>query len=174
MITEHDEGQHVKEVYARFGLALYHAQVLEHGLVNSLVFLDLVPSRGHRAHSRNDWGIAVDAFMDRHFETTMGRMMKALRDVAAVSADVETVLADALRRRNWLAHDFFRERATEFMSIPGREQMLHEVDECRACFEAADERLDEIVRPLRIQAGITDELIAQEYQRLLTGNKHVG
>ena len=171
MMHEHDEGEHVKEVYARFGLAVYCAQVLEHGLVNALLILALIPSRRHRARSRDEWEAAVDAFMNRHFQTTMGRMMKAIRDVTAVPSDVETLLGDALTRRNWLAHDFFRDRAREFMSIPGREQMLREVDECRACFEAADKRLDEIIRPLRVKAGITDELLAQEYQLMMTGRK---
>jgi hypothetical protein len=36
--------EHVKTVYAHFGLAVYLAQVLEHGLVNALVFVDLLPS----------------------------------------------------------------------------------------------------------------------------------
>ena len=31
-----NEDEHTKEVYARFGLAVYYAQVLEHGLVNAL------------------------------------------------------------------------------------------------------------------------------------------
>jgi len=148
--------------------------VLEHGLVNALLILDLIPSRRHLARSPDEWSTAVDAFMDRQFETTMGQMMKALRDVTPVPSDVESLLRDALRRRNWLAHDFFRERATEFMSTLGRQQMLSEVDECRACFEAADKRVDEIVRTLRIKAGITDELLAEEYQLMMGARKHHG
>jgi hypothetical protein len=34
-MSDHDQGEHVKEVCARFGLAVYCAQVLEHGLVNA-------------------------------------------------------------------------------------------------------------------------------------------
>lgn len=53
---KYDEYDHVKEVYARFGLAVYFAQVLEHGLVNALVILDLIPARCHLARSRDQWG----------------------------------------------------------------------------------------------------------------------
>jgi hypothetical protein len=158
MMTDDDKGEHVKEVYARFGLAVYCAQVLEHGL-NALVILELIPSRRHLTRSREEWEAEVDAFMDRHFEATMGRMMKNLRDVTPVGTELENLLHDALRRRNWLIHDFFRERATEFMSSSGREQMLHEVDECRDLFQTADERLETVVAPLRRKAGITDELL---------------
>lgn len=174
MMIEHDENEDVKEVYARFGLAVYYAQVLEHGLVNALVILGLIPSRRHLARSRDEWGAEVDAFMDRHFEVTMGRMMKNLRDVAQVRPDLESLLSDALKKRNWLVHDFFRERATEFMSSAGREQMLREVDESRNLFQTADKRLETIVGPLRKKAGITDELLARECQRMLREHKDDG
>jgi len=173
-MTEHDEDEQVKEVYARFGLAIYNAQVLEHGLVNALVILDLVPSRRHLARSPEEWEAAVDGFMDRHFEETMGQLMRALRDVIAVPADLEDLLREALKRRNWLAHDFFRERAAEFMNPTGMHQMLREVDECRACFEATDNRLEEIVRPIRSKAGITDELLESEYQRMVSDQNRDG
>jgi hypothetical protein len=48
-------GAHVKEVYARFGLAVYWAQVLERGVVNALVIVDLIPSRRHLARSAEEW-----------------------------------------------------------------------------------------------------------------------
>jgi len=165
-MNDHDHAEHLKEVYARFGMAVYCAQVLEHGLVNALVILDLIPSRDHLARSRDEWAAEVDAFMDRHFEATMGRMMKNLRDVTPVGTELESLLREALRRRNWLIHDFFRERATELISSAGRDQMLHEVDECRELFQTVDERLETIVAPLRRKLGITDELLEREYRRL--------
>jgi hypothetical protein len=174
IMRKHDEDEHVKEVYARFGLAVYFAQVLEHGLVNALVILDLIPSRRHLARSPDEWGAEVDAFMDRHFQATMGRLMRSLRAVTQVEADLEQLLNDALSKRNWLAHDFFRERATEFMTADGREQMLREADGCRDLFQSADKRLETIVAPLRKKAGITDELLAREYQRLLSARNDDG
>ena len=35
-MSDDDLSNHIKEVYARFGVAFYYAQVLEHGLVNAL------------------------------------------------------------------------------------------------------------------------------------------
>lgn len=173
-MTEQDDSEDVKEVYARFGLAVYFAQVLEHGVVNALVILDLIPSRRHLARSSEEWGAAVDGFMDRHFEATMGRMMKSLRDATQVSAELEGLLRGALKKRNWLVHDYFRERATEFMSSAGREQMLREVDECRDLFQTTDQRLESIVAPLRAKAGLTDELLEREYRRMLVRREHDG
>tara|TARA_R110001583_G_C5419106_1_gene387649 strand:- start:39 stop:200 length:162 start_codon:yes stop_codon:yes gene_type:complete len=50
-----DEGEHVKDVYAHFGLAMYLAQVLEHGIVNALVYTDLIPRRAKDIASSEQW-----------------------------------------------------------------------------------------------------------------------
>lgn len=174
MMNDSAIGEQVKEVYARFGLAFYHAQVLEHGIVNALVVLDLIPSRLHLAHSRTEWEVAVDEFTERHFEQTMGRLLRNLRSVTVAPSDLEGLLRDALKKRNWLAHDFFRERASEFLTPNGREQMLTEVDECRSLFEAADAALEDIVAPLRRTAGITDEMIERALQDMMPKSRRDG
>lgn len=164
MDTESDD---IKEVYARFGLALYYAQVLEHGIVNALVVVDLIPSRRHLARSKAEWEAAVDAFMGLHFEHTMGKLMYDLRSVSRIPTDLDDLLKRALRKRNWLAHEFFRERATEFFTSSGRDQMLTEVDKCCDLFKAADEALENVVKPLLSAAGITDEILEREYEAML-------
>jgi hypothetical protein len=161
-----DEDEQIKDVYARFGLAIYFAQVLEHGIVNALLVLGLIPTRRHLAPSKEDWAKEVDAFMDRHFEDTMGRLMNSLRSITTLGDDLESLLRKALGKRNWLVHDFFRERAEEFNSGAGRQEMLKEIDGCRELFQAADASLASTVRPLRSAQGITDEWIEQEMKRL--------
>lgn len=54
MMSQDEEDEHLKEVFARFGLAVYQAQVLERELLNALVIRDLVPSRRHLAHTDSD------------------------------------------------------------------------------------------------------------------------
>ncbi len=173
-MNEINETEHIKEVYARFGLAVYNAQVLEHGLVNALVILDLIPSRRRTARSQKEWESIIEAFLSHQFESTMGQLMRSLRDMASVPSDLEYIFQEALKRRNWLVHDFFRERSGEFMNSTGRNQMLREIEECRACFEAADNRLNELIVPIRIKAGISDELLEHEYQRFLTQHQNDG
>jgi hypothetical protein len=166
-----DDEDHVKEVYARFGLAVYCAQVLEHGLVNALVILDLIPNRRHLATSREQWGADVDAFMDRNFEVTMGRLLRKLHQVTQVPPNLEEQLKKALEDRNWLVHGYFRDRSDVFMSYAGREQMLQEIDDCRDRLVAADRRLEEITTPIRQRAGITDDVLEREYRRMLVESR---
>jgi len=166
-MDKNDIEEEVKEVYARFGLALYCAQVLEHGIVNALIVVDLIPSRRHRVRSIEEWESLLDSYADSHFALTMGKLVRDLRSVTPVSPDLEDLLGQALAKRNWLAHGFFRERATEFMDSSGREQMLTEIDECRAVFEAADQLIEVVLGPLRAAAGITDEIVERALEDLI-------
>lgn len=98
-------------------------------------------------------------------------MMKALRGVVEVPADLDGLLSKALTLRNWLAHDFFRERAVEFLNPAGRAQMLREVDDARSVFQEADKRLEQVVTPARIKAGITDEALGELRRGMLGPSK---
>lgn len=162
------ESEQIKDVYAHFGLAVYCGQVLEHGLVNALLVLDFIPSQRPRVRTRREWETTMDAFMDKRFEDTMGKLMKRLSAATTITPDLEGILLEALRKRNFLAHDFFRERAIDFMTFAGREQMLNEVDVCRELFKSADRALESILQPLRVQYGISDEALETEYQVMLT------
>ena len=70
--------EHFKTVYAHFGLAMYLAQVLEHGLVNALVYVDLLPSRAGKPLLRKQWESEYDSFTAGHFQTTLGKMIHSL------------------------------------------------------------------------------------------------
>ena len=94
-------------------------------------------------------------------------MMAALRDFTAVPPDVDLLLQKALRQRNWLMHGFFREQVNQFESPSGRDRMLEEIDACSATFRAADERLEEVIRPILAKDGITDELLEQTCRALV-------
>jgi hypothetical protein len=154
-----DDGtdEHVKTVYAHFGLALYLAQVLEHGLANALMCAGLLPRRAGKPVPRKQWEVEFDAFMDQQFEQTLGRLIQSLRTATSVPTDLENILADALKTRNFLAHHFFRERAESFMSRDGREKMIQELERAQKLFEVADERLSAVAKPLREKYGLSDE-----------------
>ena len=164
MDETYDEDEHVKEVYAYFGLAIYFSQVLEHGLVNSLVFLDLLPRRAGHPVPNEKWFKEFDAFMDQHFETTLGKMIRSLKNVISVPQDLESLLAVALEKRNFLAHHYFKDRSIEFMTKIGRDKMIIELQEARTLFKHADDQLDEVVRPLREHFGLTDEQFAKHFE----------
>src|SRR6266404_1191137 len=93
--------EHVKTVYAHYGLALYLAQCLEHGLANALVYIDLIPRKSQAVRTREEWTAEFDSFLGRSFEQTLGRLIRTLGEATAVPAELQGRLTSALRQRNW-------------------------------------------------------------------------
>jgi hypothetical protein len=162
----YDLSEHIKNVYAEFGLALYLAQVLEHGIVNALMVVDLLAKNAGHPMQRQKWIEEFDSFMDRHFAITLGKMINRLKELIEMPDDLESLLSDALSKRNYLAHHYFRERAEEFISYHGREQMVAELEDVQRLFRQADERLESILKPLRERYGISDEQLKRAFEGL--------
>ena len=163
-----DEDEHVKDVYAHFGLAMYLAQVLEHGIVNALVYTDLIPRRAKDIESSEQWVREFDDFMNGQFEHTLGKLIKVLTKHVPAPRSLEGDLRKALKKRNFLAHGFFREYSEAFMSFDGRNKMLMELEGAQSTFSEVDEKLEAVIRPYRIKVGFTDEHLQKEYEELLS------
>jgi predicted RNA polymerase sigma factor len=154
-----DDDSHTRETYAHFGLAMYLAQVLEHGLVNAMVVARLPePNRIQRS--------SIDDFMDQKFEQTLGRLIRDLRDFVEVPDEVGDQLAEALRTRNWLAHAYFRERAAQFLTRAGRNQMISELKDAQELFHRTYRALEDILAPIREKFGLTEETLQREIDRV--------
>lgn len=159
-------GDHNKTVYANFGLAMFLAQCLEHGLVNALIYLDLIPN--HRTvHTLQEWTDSFDGFMNKQFENTLGQLISRLRKISNVPNDLDSTLTEALKIRNWLAHDYFRERALEFVTEEGRTRMIEELERCQEKIHEADRLLDITVKPIREKHGFTDDRLKKAYEEMM-------
>lgn len=165
-----DEDLHHKEVYAYFGLAMYQAQVLEHGIVNALVYCDLIPNKAKIVKSKEEWATLFDTFMDSHFEKTLGRMIKALKITFPIAVELESKLTESLRLRNLLAHHYFKDRIHLFLSHEGREQMIGELSRAHEQFESTDSELELLIRPIREKHGFTDKVLQMAYEDFVNEN----
>lgn len=152
-----NEDEHHKEVYAYFGLAVYHSQVLESGLINALVALDFMPSNVHHITTKTDWSDKFDAFFDNRAALTMGNLIQALRKVTTVPDDLERQLKAALEKRKFLVHHYFRERIMLFTTERGRDEMIKDLEGYADSFIAADRALDENVQPIMARYGLTSQ-----------------
>lgn len=135
-----EEDYLTKEVYARYGLAMYFAQCIEHGIVNTLCYFDLLP------HAKpTDTVFEFDLFMDKHFATTMGKMIRSLEATTKVSTDLSALLNQTKNNRNFLAHNYFRERALEFKTKEGCLKMIEELKLIESQFNETDKALDKLI-----------------------------
>lgn len=156
-----DRDDLVRDTYAHFGLAMFQAQVLELGIVNAMVVARM-PERDRL--TRNE----IDQFMERQFKQTLGRLLHELSKYTELPRDLAQLLARALEQRNWLAHEYFRIRAEDFMTERGCLRMIGELGEAQALFKNAADLLDESLRAVRERFGVSDAEVALEVQRTLT------
>jgi hypothetical protein len=75
-----------------------------------------------------------------------------------VSEDFNIILLEAKEKRNFLAHDYFRERAYDFMTNEGCLGMIAELKSILQLLEDADQQLEKIVDPLRKKYNIKIKL----------------
>lgn len=155
----------IREVYARFGLAQYTAQVLEHGLVNALLILDLVP-KGPSFMCGEEWVRAVDVFFDAEFAKTFGNLVKRIEGTGKISVSLIELLKVCKSDRDVLAHRFFRDKAIDFATKQGRKNMIIACEDMIEKFSSADKKLSDEVRPVREKYGISDARMQQEYEKM--------
>lgn len=130
-----------REVFAKFGLALYAGQVLEHEIINLIVWSGI--STGTYA-SRDD----METEDVELFRKTMGKLKNVLMSRRIDLAHLEDELIRAVTLRNFLAHSYFRERVNAFANIEGRDQMIAELDRATAFFEHVDAQLTTFTRKI--------------------------
>ncbi|HEY2197488.1 MAG TPA: hypothetical protein VGH69_07290 [Mycobacterium sp.] len=153
-----DDGSRQHETYARYGLAMYFAQVFEHGLVNAIVLVRQV--NGHIA-DRADW----DRTFDVEFRRTASDLARRVGKYGGLSERERVLLERSVIERNRLAHRYFREHVEDSISAVGMQRMLDDADDARELFIRADtisERLcEQAIEQLGIPAHARDDIIEQ-------------
>lgn len=166
-----DEGEHHKEVYAYFGRAVYHAQVLENGLINALVSLDFMPNNAGHFTTKTDWSDKYNTFFDQHAALTMGNLIRALRKVASIPGDLEAELKKSLEIRKFLVHHYFLEKIMLFTTGQGRKQMIDDFNHYADVFISVDRKLDSIIEPINARYGLTPEKVGALLKELIAEHR---
>jgi hypothetical protein len=135
---------------------MFHAQCLEYGLV-----LLLSAKYGPSPEKINI--VQYDELMQTNLLKTFGALKKDLPKLAKFPDGFEDKLTEALKKRNWLAHHYFRERASQFINKKGREQMIQELQTIADLFVYIDEQFTDINFKWGAEHGLTEET----FQKLL-------
>lgn len=154
------ESHQIREVSAHFGLAMYMAQVLERTLALALATV-YGPGPGKLVRHQ------YDALLESNFQKTLGALVKKLRKSVPISEELEALLSESLRKRNWLAHNYFWERAVTFNKEDGRQSMIKELKAIVDYFERVDAKFSAIIREWGDKHGVTQEIVENEMSKLL-------
>jgi hypothetical protein len=165
-----------RDMYARFGLAMYSAQVLEAGLKSAISAAQVTSARFSTIDEFDEsWAL--------NFTATMGKLLRRLEPFLGGDRELVDDLSLALRIRNQLAHHFFWDHVADAATTRGRARMI---DECMAAvefFQEIEQRLRVVVRRYaestdtppgvflqRVEQSIDDMLASPEE----TGSKNCG
>jgi hypothetical protein len=140
-----------REVFARFGLAVYESQVLENGIVNLVVWSGL-RDRRYRTYEET---VTDNAEL---FRQTLGSVRRILVSRRPDIGHLDDLLIKAVRLRNFLAHQYFRQRAAAFMTEVGQKQMIKELDEATAFFREVDDRIKPLVMEIIEALGVSKHM----------------
>lgn len=172
-----ETAEHSKETYAYFGLAFHAANVFEAGLAIAVLQLDFLTQtidrlkrEGRSSFDKAVYEAEFDTFMASQHALSLGNLIKRALSVAEIPAPPKDKIAEVKRRRDFLAHHFFRERDIEFLTRQGRDGMIAELEAARDLFAEADRALDDFMAPHRRRLGMTDEALAAQYAELLRTN----
>lgn len=161
-----DTSEHCKEVYAYFGLSMYRASCVEQSIIQLIVFYDFFSKHAPNFKSKEQWESDFDKFDEEMSFKTMGRLVKHLTGIKAISAEIEENLQKALSKRNWLAHRFFVDHALNFVSAAGREIMINELQQCYELFNEIESILEPITISLMNKYGLTEEFLEKAKNEL--------
>lgn len=156
------ESQQIREVFATYGLAMYQAQCLEKQLVVVLSG-PYSPTPDKLTRGR------IDDLMDTNLEQTFGALAKEVKSRTTLPTDTDEKLDRAVEDRNWLAHHYWWDRASEFNTFSGRKKMLTELTELAAFFDELDGFFVKVALDWGTRIGLTEENLNVEMAKLLSG-----
>lgn len=111
-----------KEVYAYFGLAIYYSQVLEHQLLNMLLLANTINEE-----------ITVNKDYEKCFYSisnkTLGKLIKHINKYYCLRLIDRKKLESLLKRRNYLAHHYFKDNIGLFATESGRMILIKYFDD---------------------------------------------
>lgn len=95
------EESEAAQLAAALGMACFQAQALEYSIV-SLFAATLILEKGV-------WGTEVRELMDARFTETLGTLVRKASKTLSLPPELVTDIEGALKQRNWVTHNFFRE-----------------------------------------------------------------
>jgi hypothetical protein len=156
------EGWEMREVYAKFGVAVYAAQVLEAEVANNLVTI-----RAGRQKRGEEFD--VDGTYRRLLGGTLGRNLGEIRDLLGKDWELSNRLADALDRRNEMIHHFWRRRILKMRSSEGRVGLIEELDGLAKLFFEVDQELTELSLARMSSYGLSREWVEELADKIGAG-----
>ena len=152
-----------EQEFTRFAVALsmasFQAQSLEHSLV-SLFAATFVLERGA-------WEPRVRMLMDTRYNQTLGKLIRDAANELHLTAELTIELEDALKKRNWVTHHFFREYGAIGLSSSLLYEATQRLEAIWPMFETTANKVHRLVIEQQVRSGRSEEQIQAGIERAL-------
>ena len=148
------------ETFARYGLAMYHAQCVEKSLailVSSVFNKEFLPSGPDRR----------EEIQEEVFAKTISRLLNRLKKQITLPPNLNRMLITSLQKRNWLAHDYFWVRAVQLLTVSGRNKMIDELTSLSDSFSKLDAHLTKIYEKHLRKVGVSQTTLDEKLKILI-------
>lgn len=152
-----------RELYVEFGRAAEMAQIMEVEAGNlALAFVTIAFDTTNITDEQREF---VRALIDDVDRRTFGNLMREIRKTTHVSEGIDKTINDALVKRNYLIHKFFRTHNFAIHSEEGRKAMRAEIAAIYSALNLAHRVLHGMTHTLNQAFGKPN--ITEEYEQQL-------
>lgn len=169
-----EESWDTRETFAYFGRTFYLASTLEVGLAHALMFTEFLYSvkqefikDGGKSFDRARYEAEFDAYMEKQFAQTMGNIISKVEKLPEFSDELRARIVAAKKRRDFLTHHFWRDRAREFATANGRAAMRAELENDMNLFTELDRDVNAALQPARQRLGIKDQWLEEHMKKIM-------
>ncbi|MWV43448.1 hypothetical protein GRF59_07360 [Paenibacillus sp. HJL G12] len=144
------DSEHSKELFAYFGLAVYYSQALEQQLVNLLMLMKI--SQG-KVPTEED---LADLYHQK-LSNSLGQLVNEIQHHFPFSEAETEQLKEVWKLRNYIVHDYFKERIQETFSPAGRSRMIRELTSFKQQAQDLERKLQKYTSELYVKLGLDQE-----------------
>jgi len=143
-----------KEMYAHFGLLFFKFSLVEHSLINIMLYQHLGKKwNAGKIQNRNQWERQWDIGNERACKLSFGQLVHPVIKIQEFG-DLKDELLTASKRRNYFAHNYFREEVAIYMHNEGIWHILWGFYEVGKFFEQLDDHLKPRIHQMCKRQGI--------------------
>lgn len=149
------DSEHSKELFSYYGLAVYYSQALEQQLVNLLVLMKLTQGKVSPEEE-------LTSLYYKKLGNSLGQLVNEIQHNFAFTEEESALLNNIWKKRNYIVHDYFKERILETFSSEGRSQMIAELIEFKDQAQNLEQKLLYYTRELLNSLELEEEEIDQD------------
>ena len=169
------EAPELREIYAYLGYIMLLSQALE-GLLSQAIFAFVIfPAKKPEikeiaaSSSLAEWDAFVDSEDERLRRNSFGQLLSKLQKENKLTPDIEQSLKDALKQRNYVAHNFFSDKLATLYSKEGQDGAILLLRRVGGLLQHAIDRFSPLVQAELDRYGY-DAAYVEEYARNATKN----